>query len=140
MCCLRGSAAECRTLGVFFAFSDLIQLKSDWLRDKELQEGWAYRKKVKNGKLRFGIHVNIFFLNGHAANDDWWVRQMAAWVTTLLATETCLDNLAIQENDALLNRMCPGDVCINGGVGRVPPSALPARFWSVWNCRIRQSG
>lgn len=53
---------------------------------------------------------------------------MATWVTALLSMETCLDSLAIQENDALLSRVCPGDVCINGGVGRVPPSTLPARF------------
>lgn len=53
---------------------------------------------------------------------------MAIRVTALLSMETCLDSLAIQENDALLNCMCPGDVCINVGVGRVPPSTLPARF------------
>lgn len=46
------------------------------------------------------------FLNGHAANIDWWLRQMATWVTALLSTVAWLDSLAIQENDGLLSCVC----------------------------------
>lgn len=63
-------------------------------------------RKVKNWKLRFGVHINMPLLNGHAANDDWWVRQTATRVTALLSMEAWLDSPTIQENDALLNCVC----------------------------------
>lgn len=54
----------------------------------------------------FWVYINPTFLNGHAANDDWWVRRMATSVSALFSAEAWLDSRAIRENDGLLN--CTG--------------------------------
>lgn len=92
--------------GVMY-YNQLCDSADIWLTAwQEAGEGLARRRKVKNWKLRFGVHISMPFLNDHAANNDWWVRQTATWVTALLSTEAWLDSLAIQENDGLLSCMC----------------------------------